>query len=106
MYAKVPLESGGEFLIQTEVAGDGVVRATRADETVKSSAETFETSLNCVRSVAEAIIGKLSGFPTAPDHIRAEFGISLGAQAAVVVVKGTAEAHFVIELEWSGKPAG
>ena len=105
MYVRVPLESGGEFLIDGEVAGEGVVRATRADEAIESSAETFEDSLSRVRRVAEAIVDKLSGFPAAPDDLRAEFGIRLEAESGMVIVKGTAEAHFVIELQWSNKPA-
>jgi Trypsin-co-occurring domain 1 len=80
------------------------VRATRADDAIRSSAETFEGSLTQVRHVAQVIVAKLSGFPAAPDHIRAEFGISLGLESGMVVVKGTADAHFVIELEWSRRP--
>jgi hypothetical protein len=106
MYVRVPLESDGGFLVETGVGGDGVVRATRADDAIRSSAETFEDSLASVRRVAEAIISKLSALSTAPDRIRAEFGISLGMESGMVIVKGAAEAHFVIELEWSGQQAG
>ena len=106
MYVRVPLEDGEAFLVEAEAGGEGVVRATRADGAIKSTAETFEGSLTLVRHVAEVIIDKLSGLPAAPDHIRAEFGISLGAESGLVVVKGTGEAHFVIELEWSRQPEG
>jgi hypothetical protein len=106
MYVRVPLESGEGFLVETGSAGDGVVRATRVDGAIKSSAETFEASLASVRRVAEVIVDKLSALSTAPDRIRAEFGISLEAESGMVIVKGAAEAHFVIELEWSSKPAG
>ena len=36
MLVRVPLEDGEEFFIETEVSGDGVVRATRADGTTVS----------------------------------------------------------------------
>jgi NTP-dependent ternary system trypsin peptidase co-occuring protein len=104
MYTSVPFEDGAEFLVEGDAGGTGVVRATRADDAIKSSAETFENSLTRVRHVAEVIVDKLSGFPAAPTHIRAEFGISLAAESGMVILKGTGTAHFVIELEWSQKP--
>src|SRR5713101_2591895 len=100
LYVRVPLEGGDEFFVESDTAGQGVIRASRADGAIKSSAETFEHSLTRVRHVAEVIIEKLSCLSAAPDRIRAEFGISLAAESSVVVVKGTGEAHFLIELEW------
>lgn len=104
MQVRVPLENGDGFLIETEVPGDGVVRATRADGAVKSAAETFESSMTRVRHIAEVIVDKLSGLPATPAGIRAEFGICLTAEAGIGIAKGTGEAHFIIELEWSPKP--
>ena len=45
MQVRVPLENGDMFFIDAEAVGNGVVRATRADGAVTSSAETFESSL-------------------------------------------------------------
>jgi Trypsin-co-occurring domain 1 len=104
MQVRVPLENGDGFFIETEVPGDGVVRATRADGAVKSSAETFESSIVRVRHIAEVIVDKLSDLPVTPASIRAEFGVCLTAEAGIGIAKGTGEAHFVIELEWSTKP--
>jgi hypothetical protein len=104
MQVRVPFENGDAFFIETEMPGDGVVRATRADGAIKSSAETFESSITHVRHIAEVIIDKLSALPTAPASIRAEFGVCLTVEAGIAIAKGTGEAHFVIELEWSGKP--
>lgn len=104
MQVRVPLENGDGFFIEAEVVGDGVVRATRADGAVKSSAETFESSITHVRHIAEVIIDELSGLRAAPDNIRAEFGFCLTAEAGIAIAKGSAEAHFIIELQWSNKP--
>jgi hypothetical protein len=106
-YLQVPMDGGTTFLVEAAVtSGDGVVRATRASAAIKSSAETFESTLTRVRQVAEVILEKLSDLPSAPDHIRTEFGISLSAESGMVILKGTGEAHFVIEIEWSRKPGG
>jgi hypothetical protein len=104
MQVRVPLENGDEFFIEADVPGDGVVRATRADGAVRSSAETFENSITRVRHIAEVIVDKLSDLPTTPASIRAEFGVCLTAEAGIGIAKGTGEAHFVIEIEWSPKP--
>lgn len=104
MQVRVPLENGDGFLIEVDSVGDGVVRAARGDGAVRSSAETFESSITRVRHIAEVIIDKLSGLPASPDNIRAEFGVCLTAEAGIAVAKGSAEAHFVIELEWCRKP--
>src|ERR1035441_7340009 len=104
MQVRVPLENGDEFFIEADVPGDGVVRATRADGAVRSSAETFGNSIALERLIGEVIVHKLPDLPTTPASIRAEFGVCLTAEAGIGIAKGTGEAHFVIEIEWSPKP--
>jgi Trypsin-co-occurring domain 1 len=107
MYLSVPFENGGTLLVDVhDENGTGVVRAGRTDELISSSADTFEAGLDRVRHAAEAILEKLSGLSKGPDHIRAEFGICLTAEAGMVVVKGSGDAHFTLELEWNRAPAG
>jgi hypothetical protein len=101
---RVPLENGDGFFIDADTIGDSVVRATRVEGAAISTAETFEASISRVRHIAEVIVDKLSGLPSAPASIRAEFGVRLMAEAGIAIAKGTGEAHFVIELEWSRKP--
>ncbi|MFD8477943.1 CU044_2847 family protein [Kitasatospora sp. NPDC059673] len=102
MYLSVPFESGKEILVELpEGQGTGVLRASRGDALVESSTETFESGLGRVRHVAEALLERLADLPRSPERIRAEFGIRLTAEAGLVVAKGTGDAHFVLELEWS-----
>ncbi len=105
MYVKVPLSSGEAFLVQTEADG-GVVRAGRGRDAIAASAETFEQSLAKVGQIAEMIVRKFAVMRGGPDRVRAEFGISLSAESGMVVVKGKADAHFVLELEWTAAAQG
>jgi Trypsin-co-occurring domain 1 len=98
MYTAIHLSQGRAFLVESEPE-PGVVRAGRT-ATVKESAETFEQSLAKIRQIAEAIVENVSMIKEGPEKVRAEFGITLSAEAGLVVAKGTAEAHFVLELEW------
>jgi hypothetical protein len=103
VFVEVPFENGDSFLVESDIDG-GVVRATRGENLVKASTQTFEQSLDQIRHLTTTIVAKLSGLPSGPDHLRAEFGICLGAEAGMAVVKGTGEAHFVLELVWDRRP--
>ncbi len=100
MYIEVPLSDGKAFLVQND-DDSGVVRAGRARDAVQTSAETFEDSLARVGQISEMIVQRFTSVEGGPHRVRAEFGIKLSAEAGMVVVKGTADAHFVLELEWS-----
>ncbi|GAA1214368.1 hypothetical protein GCM10009665_00140 [Kitasatospora nipponensis] len=107
MYLSVPFENGETMLVELpEGQGSGVLRASRGEALVESSAETFESGLGRVRHLATAILERLTDLPRRPDHIRAEFGIRLTAEAGLVVAKGSGDAHIVLELEWSRAAGG
>ncbi|MFD8781896.1 CU044_2847 family protein [Kitasatospora sp. NPDC059599] len=102
MFLSVPFDDGQAFVVElSEGEGSGVLRAARGDALVESSAETFESGLARVRQVAAALLVRLADLPRKPDHIRAEFGIKITAEAGLVVAKASGDAHFTLELEWS-----
>ncbi|WP_406446397.1 hypothetical protein OHB14_45120 [Streptomyces sp. NBC_01613] len=100
MYLEVPLSDGQAFLVQSD-SGPGVVRAGRGRDAVQASVETFQESLARVGQIAEMIVQRFADVEDGPGRVRAEFGIKFSAETGMVVVKGTADAHFVLELEWS-----
>jgi Trypsin-co-occurring domain 1 len=100
VYIEVPLSEGQAFLVQGDNDA-GVVRAGRGKDVIQSSAETFEDSLAKVGRIAEMIVQRFASVEKGPDRVRAEFGVKLAAETGMVVVKGSADAHFVLELEWS-----
>ncbi|MEV0414329.1 CU044_2847 family protein [Streptomyces sp. NPDC050448] len=102
MYLSVPFENGETFVVElSEGQGSGVIRASRGEGLIETSADTFEAGLARVRHVAEALLERLTELPRSPDHIRAEFGIRVTAEAGLVVAKGSGDAHIALELEWS-----
>jgi hypothetical protein len=100
LYIEVPLSEGRAFLVQSENDA-GVVRAGRGRDAIQTSVETFQESLVRVGQIAEMIVQRFATVEGGPHRVRAEFGIKLSAETGMVVVKGTADAHFVLELEWN-----
>lgn len=106
MYLSVPFEDGEVFVVEVpDEQGAGVVRARRGDELFELSAETFESGMARVQRVAATMLERLTDLPRSPDHVRAEFGLRVTAQAGLVVAKGSGDAHIKLELEWS-RPEG
>ncbi|WP_051450301.1 CU044_2847 family protein [Actinospica robiniae] len=103
MNVEVPLSQGRAFLVEGDVEA-GVVRAGRGRDAIAAGAESFQESLAKVGQIAEMIVQRFAAATRGPDRIRAEFGIKLSAETGMVVVKGTADAHFVLELEWTRHP--
>ena len=101
MYLRIPLDGGGDFVVQSADQDTGTSRVGRTDRAVASSAQTFENSMSTVKHIAEVVVQQLSQLAVAPTRFSAEFGIALSAEAGMAVLKGSGEAHFVIEIEWS-----
>jgi hypothetical protein len=105
LYLRIPLDGGGDFVVESATQESGTSRVGRADRAVASSAQTFESSMSTVKHIAEVVVQQLSQLAVTPSRFTAEFGIALSAEAGLAVVKGTGEAHFVIEIEWSKESA-
>ena len=59
-----------------------------------------------IRKVAEAVsaqLEELSSSSLAPSETEVEFGVTVSAEADVVVVKGTGEATFNVRMTWTNK---
>nr|WSZ99207.1 hypothetical protein OH820_29210 [Streptomyces sp. NBC_00857] len=106
MYLSVPFEDGEVFVVElSDEQGSGVIRASRGEEIFATSTDTFESGMARVQRVAATMLERLADLPRKPDHIRAEFGLRVTAEAGLVVAKGSGDAHIKLELEWS-RPEG
>ncbi|GAA0981801.1 hypothetical protein GCM10009602_34670 [Nocardiopsis tropica] len=59
-----------------------------------------------IRKIAEAVsaqLEELSSSSLAPSETEVEFGVTVSAEADVVVVKGTGEATFNVRMTWTAK---
>lgn len=107
MYLSVPFEDGEVFVVElSDEQGSGVIRASRGEEIFATSTDTFESGMARVQRVAATMLERLADLPRKPDHIRAEFGLRVTAEAGLVVAKGSGDAHIKLELEWSRPDGG
>jgi hypothetical protein len=100
---KFPLESGGFVYIEvSEMEREGgLVKASSGlpDEV----SETFESALNSLSPIANAIVSRLISVSNPPSEVGVEFGLTLKADAGLVITKVGAEANFKVSLKWTGE---
>ncbi|MGW3956386.1 CU044_2847 family protein [Streptomyces sp. NPDC004752] len=92
---KVEIEQVGEGLVQVAGPGRIVARATRS----------LGDMLVGVRPVAQHLVEGFRGIADAPDEIGVEFGVSLSAEADVVISSTAAQANFKVSLTWHRPPS-
>lgn len=100
---EVPLDDGGVVLVEVEEHEDGIRRSARPGEVVATAAESLQASLDRIRPVAVALVGKLRDLADRPEEITVEFGIKWSAQAGVIVAQAASEANFKVALRWVRK---
>ena len=76
---------------------DTVVAAGRG---AASAGETLRSMLGRVRPVLDALAGELKSIPQRPDRYAVELGVTVTAEAGLVIAKAAADAHFTLTLEW------
>ena len=103
-----PDEDAGGLLVQvTEAAPDGVTtRGLHVRPTMEKAERSFESTLGAIRSIADSVLGQLSGMGRRPDEVSVCFGLELTAHAgAAVLVGADCSAHIQVQLAWkAGTP--
>jgi hypothetical protein len=67
----------------------------------------FDEIIDRIRKVAEAVsaqLGKLEESALMPDETQVEFGVSVSAEADVLIVKGGGESSFTVTMTWRHGP--
>lgn len=105
----VPVDGGGRLLVEAPAGAlpDGLeLAAPRPGEVVARARASLEDSLDQLKPAIEALHTRLRDL--APSGISVEFGLTLGAEAGLVVAKGHSEVHFTVTLSWEHghDPAG
>ncbi|GHJ39786.1 CU044_2847 family protein [Streptomyces sp. TS71-3] len=89
-----------------EAPQDGLVKVARPGQVVARATRSLGDLLAGVRPVAQHFVEGFSTMAHAPDEITVEFGLSLSAQADVVVSSTSAQANFKVCLTWNRESAG
>lgn len=100
---EVPLRDGGEETIRVQIreVDESLVRVGRGGRSVARAQRSFGEMLDTVRPVAESFVGRFRGLTNAPDEITLEFGVSLSAEADVVIASTATAANFSVTLTWN-----
>ncbi|GGP85925.1 hypothetical protein GCM10010278_75460 [Streptomyces melanogenes] len=100
---EVPLAEGSDETIRVQVreVDESLVRVGRGDGSVNRAQRTFGQMLDTVRPVAESFVGRFRDLANSPDEITLEFGVSLSAEADVVIASTATEANFSVTLTWN-----
>ncbi|KNB53958.1 CU044_2847 family protein [Streptomyces caatingaensis] len=102
-----PADDGAPDVVRVEIAdaGDGLVQVARTGRVVARASRSLADMLAGIRPVAQHLVEGFRGMPDAPDEIGVEFGVSLSAEADVVISTTAAQANFKVSLTWNRPPA-
>jgi hypothetical protein len=96
-----PLDEGGSVYIESdEPEIGGTVRIGRADGMPEKAKQTFEQSLDTVRTVASALLAKVDELTDRPDELQIEFGIKLSGEIGAILASAKAEANYSVSMTW------
>ncbi|MFD9002038.1 CU044_2847 family protein [Streptomyces sp. NPDC059582] len=86
--------------IQVEAHGDGLVRVARPGQVVARATRSLGEMVAAVRPVAQNFVDGFQDMARRPDEITVEFGLTLSAEADVVISSTSAQANFKVVLVW------
>jgi len=92
------LEGGGTVFVESDQPVDRGGLVGRAD--LLEAGQTFQEAVSCIRPVADAVLGQITALASRPSEITVELGVSLKAEAGVVIAKTAGEGSFKLTLKW------
>ena len=97
--ASFPSDAGPPLIV--EVADDDYMleRVARDDRGVIQVTEKLEEALGRAMPTLRIVVRSVQAL--SPDAAKIEFGITLTAEAGVVVAKTAVEGHFTVTLSWA-----
>lgn len=95
-----PLESGEFILVEVDETIQTDERIGLREQVVDKATQTFESALETVKPIANAIITKIGSLKQPADEVEVKFGIKISAQLGAVVASGNSEVNYEITLKW------
>ncbi|MCC3439922.1 MAG: hypothetical protein JGK24_27155 [Microcoleus sp. PH2017_29_MFU_D_A] len=98
-----PLESGDSIFVEVEdpVPIDDCIGLR--DEIVQKAQQTFESALEKIKPLTNAIMTKVRSLNEPADEVEVKFGIKMSAELGAVIASGNAEVNYEITLKWQRK---
>ncbi|MEV0620597.1 CU044_2847 family protein [Nonomuraea sp. NPDC050404] len=87
--------------VEVEQIDEGLVRVARPGQVVARATRTLGDMLATVRPIAHDFVDGFRDMARRPDEISIEFGLSLSAEADVVISSTSAQANFKVSLVWN-----
>lgn len=100
-YVEFELEAGGTIIVEVNEGAEGALIPAGVEEIVTRASQTFEQAFAKVTSIANVVIDKLTGLSQPPKEVEVTFGLTLSAEAGVVVAAASGEANYTVTLKWS-----
>lgn len=92
---EVPVGDASEIVgVEIEQSADGLVKVSRPGQVVARAAHSLGDMLARIRPVAESFVAGFDGMAHTPETISLEFGLSLSADANIIVSHTVAQANF------------
>jgi hypothetical protein len=100
---QVPLADGGSLLVEADesTVGELSLAAPDGGHIIAVASQTLERSLDEITPALHTVTRRLRAM--APQEFSVEFGLTLAAEAGVIVAKGSVEAHFTVTLSWKAE---
>ncbi|MET7510003.1 CU044_2847 family protein [Streptomyces albidoflavus] len=99
-------DATGVVKIEIDEVTDGLVQVARPGQVVARATRPLKEMLAGIRPVAENFVEGFRDMAQRPDEIVVEFGLSVSAEADVVISRTSGQANFQVTLTWSGPPSG
>ncbi|MGH3889805.1 MAG: CU044_2847 family protein [Pseudonocardiaceae bacterium] len=78
----------------------------RPGNVVVQASRSLEEMLKGLRPIAESFVQQFREMTLPPNEVRVQFGVTLSAEAAVIIATTAAQANFSVLLRWSDGTAG
>ncbi|MFZ0088986.1 MAG: CU044_2847 family protein [Solirubrobacteraceae bacterium] len=101
---KFKSDEGHSILVEVDGdQGGRIVRGGRATDAVIEASSSLDQALAGLGPAVKSILTQLRAGAEWPDELEIEFGVTLSADANVIIARTTGQANFRIAMTWTGQ---
>ncbi len=95
-----PLENGDSIFVEVDEPANTDDRIGLRDEIVEKANQTFESTLEKIKPIANVILTKVRTLHQPADEVEVKFGVKISAELGAVIASGSGEVNYEITLKW------